>query len=173
MPTIHLIRHGHVAPADRMQADPALDELGRAQAAALADTLAERFAQPLPILVSPLRRCRETAAPLCERWASTPIVEPRVAEIPSPSGEPTLRSAWLQRIATLFWHDLADAVDPDFAARLTAWQRGVLRAIAECKEDTLVFSHAFAIGWAHAQRSGDTRIDALQPQNASMLSIEI
>lgn len=156
-----------------MQADPALDELGRTQAAALADTLAMRFAQPLPILVSPLRRCRETAAPLCLRWASTPIVEPRVAEIPSPSSEPALRAAWLKHIAALHWHDLAGGADADFAVRLSAWQHGVLQAIAERREDTIVFSHAFAIGWVHAQRSGSTRINALRPENASILSIEI
>ena len=40
----------------------------------------------LPIVTSPLRRCRQTAAPLARRWGVTPTVEDTVAEIPSPLG---------------------------------------------------------------------------------------
>ena len=57
--------------------DPAgpegLDDLGRAQAVQVAATLATKG--PLPILVSPLRRCRETAAPLEALWGTAAVVE--------------------------------------------------------------------------------------------------
>ena len=42
---------------------------------------------PLPIVVSPLRRTRETAAALERLWATTAVVDDRVAEIPSPTDD--------------------------------------------------------------------------------------
>ncbi len=58
--------------------DPDLDDLGRAQAAAAADRLESLAApEPLAVITSPLRRCRRTAAALCDRWA----VDPRVGRI--------------------------------------------------------------------------------------------
>ena len=72
--TLFLVRHGRTAAnAGGLllgRADPHLDELGRAQAAALA-TLVEA---PARVVSSPLQRCRETAAAfgapveVDERW---------------------------------------------------------------------------------------------------------
>ena len=39
---------------------------------------------PLPVVVSPLRRTRETAAPLLARWSVEPVVEPAVGELTAP-----------------------------------------------------------------------------------------
>ncbi len=60
MSRLILVRHGRAAGGWDDDLDPGLDELGRAQAEAMADLVAPRG--PLPILVSPMRRCRETAA---------------------------------------------------------------------------------------------------------------
>ena len=49
---------------------------------AVADALAA--AGPCPIVVSPLRRTRETAAPLAVRWGVEPVVEPGVGELAAP-----------------------------------------------------------------------------------------
>ena len=50
--------------------DPGLDALGHSQAEAVAQKLASLG--PLPILSSPLRRTRETAAPLAKLWNVEP-----------------------------------------------------------------------------------------------------
>ena len=64
-------------------ADPDLDDLGRAQAVTAADRLELLAApEPLAVITSPLRRCRRTAAALCERWAVDPVVDVSIAEIP-------------------------------------------------------------------------------------------
>jgi len=76
-----LVRHGlpvRRVSEDGSPADPPLSDEGRAQAAAVADWLAvERIDR---IYASPLRRARETAAPLAERLALEIEIEPRVAE---------------------------------------------------------------------------------------------
>lgn len=69
MPTLfHLIRHGAYPLLDHAlggRADHALSDLGRAQAHAVADRLGAR---PIAAVVSsPVRRARETAAPLAAR----------------------------------------------------------------------------------------------------------
>ena len=59
-------------------ADPPLADLGRRQADALADWLADA---PIDaIYTSPLRRAIETAAPLAARHGITPVVEDAIAE---------------------------------------------------------------------------------------------
>ncbi|MXY55949.1 MAG: histidine phosphatase family protein [Gammaproteobacteria bacterium] len=85
MPTILLVRHGQAAAGFGSHRDPGLDDVGRAQAEAVAEELAARFEEPVPIYSSPLKRAQETAAPLARRWGSEVILEPRVAEIPSPT----------------------------------------------------------------------------------------
>lgn len=173
MPKIHLIRHGHVAPGDRGCADPGLDDLGLAQATSLAQRLAEQFPRPLPILSSPLLRCRQTAAPLAQLWGSAPTIDARVSEIPSPSAEPAARKAWLTEMLAASWPDAAspDSTD-DFAMRLSAWQNDALAALAERAEDTVIFSHYFAINWLCSAASDSVRIDRFRPAHTAMISCE-
>ncbi len=89
MATIYLVRHGKASAGFDTHLDPGLDEIGRAQAQATADVLEPLG--PLSIYSSPLARALETARPLAERWGVTPSIEPRVAEIPSPSSFPIER----------------------------------------------------------------------------------
>ncbi|MGH9209738.1 MAG: histidine phosphatase family protein [Acidimicrobiales bacterium] len=75
-----LIRHArpHRAEGGNGPADPGLSELGRRQAQALASWLA---GEPLDaIYSSPLRRARETAAPLADLLGLPVAVEPAIAE---------------------------------------------------------------------------------------------
>jgi probable phosphoglycerate mutase len=82
---LFLVRHGDaLPPADELIPGGLYDDLplsrkGQEQALALAERLAGlEFAA---IYSSPLRRCRETAAPLAERLGLTPIVVPDLQEI--------------------------------------------------------------------------------------------
>lgn len=66
-PTVVLVRHAEKADAS---ADPALSDAGQARAAALAAALND--ARPPHVLVTPLRRTRDTAAPVTAAAGLTP-----------------------------------------------------------------------------------------------------
>jgi len=75
-----LIRHARPSRDDGSDgpADPGLSEVGRRQAEALADWLG---AEPFDaIYSSPMRRARETAAPLADRLGLKVTAEPDIAE---------------------------------------------------------------------------------------------
>lgn len=81
--SLYLVRHGQTAASRENRfsghVDPPLTEVGLAMAGALADAYAE-----LPwaaVYTSPLLRCRQTAAPLCERARLVPVVEEGLKEI--------------------------------------------------------------------------------------------
>ncbi len=83
----------------------------------MADLVAPRG--PLPILVSPMRRCRETAQPLERRWQATATVDAEVGEIPSPpSVEMEQRTAWLRNAMAGTWADVG--------ADYSAWRDSVV-----------------------------------------------
>ena len=84
MARLYLVRHGRATGTWVAHPDPGLDDVGREQAARMAEELTAHG--PLPLFTSPLRRTRETAAALEQRWAVSAKVEPDVGEIPSPPG---------------------------------------------------------------------------------------
>jgi 2,3-bisphosphoglycerate-dependent phosphoglycerate mutase len=134
-----LIRHAEpvrIASGDvDGPADPGLTERGHDQARRLAAWLAVDGLDAL--VTSPLRRARETAAPLASALDLEPIADPGVSEYDATSGEyipiEELRAAkddrWYATIEGR-WSD-AGGVDPD------AFQREVVPAI-----DALITSHA-------------------------------
>jgi broad specificity phosphatase PhoE len=84
-----LVRHGEPEWSVDGQSvdDPRLTERGRSQAARVAERLAdEAFDQ---VLVSPLRRARETVEPIAERLGVDATVLPFLAEIGNPAWEGT------------------------------------------------------------------------------------
>ena len=83
MPLLYLVRHGRAAASWDADTDPGLDAGGHAQAQAAAEALASLG--PLGLVVSPMARTRETAAPFARAWRVEPRIEPRVSEIPSPT----------------------------------------------------------------------------------------
>ena len=76
MAKLYLVRHGQAAAAWDEDPDPGLNDVGQGQAEAMAARMAPLG--PLPIVVSPLRRTRETARPLEAAWSVTGAVEPAV-----------------------------------------------------------------------------------------------
>ena len=145
--------------------DPGLDDVGRAQAEAVADALAGAVT-PRPILTSPLRRCRQTAAPLAARWGIEPRVEPGVAELPSPPGVATAdRSAWLRDNIGGTWTELG----PTFVA----FRDRVLATLAALAVDSVVFSHFIAINAAIGAALGDDRLVVLHLDNTSRTVVDV
>ena len=84
MTRLYLVRHGRASAGWDTDPDPGLDEIGVRQAKQAAARLSAHG--PLPIITSPLLRCRQTAAELARLWHVEPRVEPAVGEIPSPEG---------------------------------------------------------------------------------------
>lgn len=163
MTRLVLVRHAK-ASAGWVQADPGLDEIGRAQAAALADVLGP--SGPLAIVASPLRRARETAAALEARWGSAARVEPGVGEVPSPDGYGLgERTEWLRAAMAGTWAPLGPRYD--------AWRRGVLAALAAVDHDAVVVSHFIAINVAIGAAVGDDRIVVAALDNCSRTVIDV
>ena len=158
MAKIYMVRHGKAAAGFDGHADPGLDDLGRAQAEATAGMLAELG--PLPIYSSPLARARETAEPLAKRWSQNVIIEPRVAEIPSPTEDLAERSAWLRSAMAGSWSTLAEP--------LQAWRRALIDCVTAIPEDSVVFCHFIAINVAVGGAGNDDRMVIFSPDNGSV-----
>jgi len=161
---LHLVRHGRASAGWDADPDPDLDELGRRQAEEVADRLAPLG--PLPVLTSPLRRCRETAAPLAARWGVAPQVVTAVAEIPSPEGVPMgERVPWLRAAMQGSWADLGQ--------RYTGFRDGVVAALVSMPGDTVVFSHFVAINAAIGAATGDDRLVIRSLDNCSVTVLDV
>ena len=162
MPRIHLIRHGKAAAGFDADLDPGLDEVGRAQAGAAAETMAP-FG-PMTLLTSPLKRARETAEPLARHWDMVPEVAPEVTEIPLGGNDLSLRHASLDSVMAGGWNVAAP--------ELNAWRRSVVDYLLALRNDSVVFSHFIAINVAVGQARDDDRVVVFRPDNGSITSFE-
>jgi broad specificity phosphatase PhoE len=163
MARIRMVRHGRAEAGFGESMDPALDALGREQAEAVAQRLSG--IGPVPILSSPLRRTRETAAPLAKLWKREPAIEVAVAEIPSPKGM-TLeeRVTWLRKLMGGSWHD---------ASRdLAMWREDCIATVAAIPADTVIFSHYVAINVIAGAATSDDRVVVFSPDNCSVTVFE-
>jgi broad specificity phosphatase PhoE len=163
MTRLHLVRHGRAAAGWGSHLDPGLDDVGRTQAEAMAQALAPNG--PLPLLVSPMRRTRETAAALERQWRIAARIEPRVGEIPSPVEDLAARAHWLSRVMPCGWAEL----DPS----LQRWRDDVIFALAAISEDTVVVSHFVAINVAVGAALDDPRVTCFRPDYCSRTMLEV
>jgi len=163
MSRIYLIRHGRAAADWASHLDPGLDDVGRAQAHAMAARFATKG--PLPLVASPLRRTRETAAALERQWATTARIEPRVGEIPSPLADLGARAQWLRGIMQRCW--------PELDEPLRRWRDAVLEALCALCEDTIVVSHYIAINVAVGHALGDMSVTCFRPDHCSCTAIDV
>lgn len=172
MARLFLIRHGEPETAWGIGAkhDPGLSEAGRGQAASAARALAA-FG-PLVIVSSPMKRCRETAAPFEAQVGRAARVEPRVSEVMAPAGV-TDRRAWLGENFPWEPHRAPrqwGSVDPG----LRSWRDAVVSAVLELDQDTAVYSHFIAINAIAgvAMRSEDTIVCAPDYGSISELTVQ-
>lgn len=164
MPLLHLVRHGEAAAGWDADLDPGLSPLGREQAAAVAASLAALG--PLPVLVSPLRRCRETAEPLLTRWGVDASVEQRVAEVPSPPGADLMaRATWLRDLMRGTW----SAGAPE----LGSWREELVRCLLDVATDTVVFTHFVAINVMIGRALRDDRVVCRHVENCSVTVLDV
>jgi len=160
---LYLIRHGRASAGFAEASDPGLDEVGRAQAEALAQELAPLG--PLPLVTSPLRRARQTAAPLEIRWERTARAEAAVAEIPTPTTELQARTAWLHQALRGRWGDLP-AFYQDWRTRLVA-------TLVASATSTVITTHFVAINAAVGAATGDDRMVCFEPDHCSCTVLEV
>jgi broad specificity phosphatase PhoE len=158
MGKIYMVRHGKAAAGFDGHLDPGLDDLGRRQALATATELAPLG--PLPVLSSPLARARQTAEPLAELWQADVHIEPRVAELPSPTTDLAARTVWIRQAMAGRW--------PDLGTELMEWRQALVDCLLELPEDTVVFCHYIAINVAVGAAQGDDRLVIFAPDNGSV-----
>lgn len=162
MARLILVRHGEAAAGWAADADPGLSERGRAQAETMASSLAPKG--PLPIVVSPLRRTRETAAPLEAEWAIEARVDPGVGEIPSPTDDLAHRGTWLAGLFGRTWDELPKD--------LHDWRDSVLSALRAIDEDSVVVSHYVAINVAVGAATGSPAFVSYNPDYCSQTVVD-
>lgn len=118
------------------------------------------------MLTSPLRRCRETAVPLCVAWGATAVVHDGVAEIPSPEGVAMAdRVEWLRAAMSGRW----SALGPVY----TGFRERVVATLAGLTSDTVVFSHFVAINAAIGAAVGDDSLVIRRLDNCSVTVIDV
>lgn len=178
MKLVRLVRHGRASGGWDDDPDPGLDELGREQAEQVAQRLVDGHvgigigigvgvgSAPPRLVTSPLRRCQETAAPLGRRWGIVPVIEPRVAEIPSPEGVAFgERVPWLRAAMAGTW----SALGP----RYTAYRDEVVSTIRALPDGAVVVSHFVAINAVIGACLGDDRLLLRSLDNTSITVVGI
>ncbi len=160
---LYLIRHGRASAGFAEAQDPGLDEVGRAQAQAIAQELGPLG--PLPLVTSPLKRARETAAPFEALWGLQAQVEPDVGEIPSPVADLQVRAAWLRQALQGRWSDLPPAYQK--------WRDRVVACLQTLKTTTVVITHFVAINAAVGLATGDDRMVCFAPDHCSCTVLEL
>jgi len=167
---IYLIRHGKPASSwGDEDADPGLDETGRAQAREVAEALmaAPPGERPKFVVSSPLRRCRETAQPLADALGVDVEIDPAVGEIPTPAALSLAdRPAWLREAMAGTWSSVVGDIDYD------AWRRAVAGALMN-RAGGAVFSHFVAINGAMSLIQGEEKVIVFRPDHVSCSVIEI
>jgi broad specificity phosphatase PhoE len=169
MARLYLIRHGRPSSTwGGDDDDPGLDETGQAQARAARDWLmalppGER---PTKVVSSPLRRCRETAAPTAEVLGVEIEVDPRVGEIPTPAALSLAeRGPWLRKSFAGTWAEIEGDLDYD------AWRREITASLA-ARGNTAIFSHYVATNAVVSQLLGDPKVVAFRPDHTSITVLE-
>lgn len=160
---VFLVRHGEAAAGWSESTDPGLSTLGQAQAEAVAAALG-RHQRRLALRSSPLRRARETAAPLARLLGVEVLIDTCFRELPStvPLAE---RAAWLRGIMQSRWSQLDNP--------LLAWRDQAWAALRALDGDTVVFTHFMIINALVGQASGDERLVVFTPDNGSISHVRL
>lgn len=164
-----MIRHGRPASSWGQDSDdPGLDDAGRAQAEAASRTLLtipEAY-RAKRVISSPLRRCRETAAPFAHALGVEVEIDAAFGEIPTPRDIPRAeREAWLRTAFNGRWDEIKGDLD------YVACREGVTRALAGVGR-AAVFSHYVALNAAVSMTTGDHAVLAFRPDHASITTFE-
>jgi broad specificity phosphatase PhoE len=158
-----LVRHGHAA-AGVEELDPGLDELGRQQAHAAA--LALRGSGAKRLVVSPLRRARETAEPIARTLELPAEVCGEVSEVFEPDWSVAERQARLLPLLSGSWNEQSPA--------LRAWRGRLLECLTGlAASPCIVVSHFVAISAAIGAANGSDLVCSAPLPNASITRLAL
>lgn len=161
--TLYLVRHGR-AVAGVEDLDPGLDPLGHKQAFLAAQALRETGATR--IVVSPLRRTRETAEPIATALGLEPEIRDEVSEVFDPRMEKAERRNLLGPLLGGMWSAQTET--------LRVWRRRVIETLLSFAEHrVIVVSHFVAISAAIGEATGVDRVTPGPLANASISRFEI
>jgi broad specificity phosphatase PhoE len=171
MTRTYMIRHGKPSATwgQSDDADPGLDDIGRAQAEAAANALLAlpEGERPTRVVASPLRRCRETAEPYAKALGVALEINPAFGEIPSPAGLGLVeRGAWLKEVFAGRWSEAKGDIDYD------AWRGDVAQALST-HGGVAVFSHYVAINAVVSVVTGKDEVLCFKPDHCSITSFDI
>lgn len=168
MTRVYMVRHGRAAAGWNVDPDPALDELGRSQALAVATRLSSLG--PLPVLSSPLLRCQQTAFPLATAWKKELVVEPLVGEIPSPEGYAVEeRGEWLREAMSGSWTQVAERSGAHYAQ----YRNDIAARVSSIQEDTVIFSHFVAINAVIGVATANDAVMIASLDNCSVTTFDV
>lgn len=158
MTILYLVRHG-VAAAGVEDLDPGLSDIGHAQARAAAQALVSTNAKRL--VVSPLKRTRETAEPIAAALDLVPEIRNEVSEVFDPTLSASERKTMLGPFLSGLWSEQN--------AELKSWRERVIEALLSLGgEPTIVVSHFVAISAAIGAATGNDRVAPAPVANASI-----
>jgi broad specificity phosphatase PhoE len=158
-----LVRHAEPDASWGEHPDPGLSPVGAGQADATVGRLAEFDAAS--VVTSPLRRARETAAPLEAHRGVTARVEPHLGEIVTPPGLAGPRPEWLRAVLGGPWAE----VDAD----VHRWRAALLETVRATSGTVIAFTHFVAINVVVGAATGDDRVWVCSPGHASITVIDI
>lgn len=168
MTSLYLIRHGKPAAGWGEDDDPGLDDQGHGQAEAVASWLMARAEplRPVRVVSSPLRRCRETAAPFARALGVDVVIDPDVGEIPTPAAlSAAERPAWLRDAMGGTWAEIRGDIDYE------GWRQRVTATLKRWP-GAAVFSHFVAINAAVSALEGVNSVVAFRPDHTSVTILE-
>jgi broad specificity phosphatase PhoE len=169
MSRLYMIRHGKPASTwgQSSDLDPGLDELGDAQARGARDALLAVSDPPKRVVSSPLRRCRETAAPFAEAIGVQLEIDPAFGEIPTPAHlSLEERPAWLRKAFGGRWSEINGDLDYE------VWRRDVVAALHRYP-GAAIFSHYVAINAAVSCLTGTDLVLSFRPDHCSITTFEL
>lgn len=158
---VWLVRHGE--PADSVGIDPGLTVLGHEQAATLAVRLAP--VGPVALRTSPLRRARETAAPLEAAWQRVAAIDETFRELPSGHTDAAARRAWLR--------DALAGSFADLGPEQRAWRDSIVDAVRGIDADTVVTTHAVVINAVTGLCTADDSVLGWVPAHTSVTEVHV
>lgn len=162
--TIYLIRHGEAAQAWDEAPDPALSKTGKEQAVKLAEEYLPIVKNKnFQLMSSPLLRAQQTALPFKESMGLAPIINQKIAEIPSPGIALKDRRDWLK---ALFTKRIKELEQPQLD-----WRNNIIQSISNLEKNTLIFSHFMTINAVVGWIKGDDRVVNYYPNYCSITKI--
>ena len=160
---LYFVRHGRAEAGWDTAVDPQLDTLGQQQSLEMAQQLEPLG--PMNIVTSPLRRCQQTARPLCEAWEVEPVIRHEIAEIPSPVGVSIPdRVEWLRLAMSGTWESLGP--------RYMKFRDELVNFVRQIGDDTVIVSHFVAINAIIGKIQNDDQLVLYRLDNCSVTTVE-